>query len=463
MTVGLPSYPTYKPSGLSWLDRIPAHWEIKRNGQLFSQRKETGFAELPILEVSLRTGVRVRSFDAAARKQIMSDRSKYKRAAKGDIAYNMMRMWQGAVGVAPEDGLISPAYVVAPPFPGVESRYFSELFRTAAYMGEVDAHSHGIVKDRNRLYWEDFKQIFSICPPPDEQQSIVRFIKHIDWHTNRYLRTKQRLLALLDEQKQEIIRHTVTHGLHKNDSTKDPSINWLGSIPSHWVVRKLRHCVHIQGGLTPSMGTERFWNGKIPWVTPKDMKLTAIEDSILHVTEEALAETSLTRLRVGTVLLVVRGMILARHVPVAYTTREVTINQDMKALRPFPGLEPRFLTYFLISAQTGFKQVIDESGHGTRRLPTDRLKELTIAFPPTSEEQCSVIESVEENIRQVGAAEACVKRQIAFMREYRTRLITDVVTGQLDVRTAASRLPDEVGDGAGMSVVDAMRLMHKYT
>src|SRR5690349_585746 len=122
MTVNLPPYSSYRPSGLSWLDEIPAHWDVKRNGQLFSQRKETGFAELPILEVSLRTGVRVRRFDAAARKQVMSDRSKYKRAAKGDIAYNMMRMWQGAVGVAPEDGLISPAYVVASPFVGVEPR-----------------------------------------------------------------------------------------------------------------------------------------------------------------------------------------------------------------------------------------------------------------------------------------------------------------------------------------------------
>ena len=149
--------PEYKDSGLSWLGRVPAHWEVRRNGRLFAQRNETGFGSLPILEVSLRTGVRVRDMKDMKRKQVMSDREKYKRAAKGDIAYNMMRMWQGAVGVAPVDGLVSPAYVVARPYPEVEPRYFSYLFRTDAYKNVLDGYSRGIVKDRNRLYWEDFK------------------------------------------------------------------------------------------------------------------------------------------------------------------------------------------------------------------------------------------------------------------------------------------------------------------
>src|ERR1700746_3171636 len=109
------AYPGYKPSGLPWLERIPSHWEIRRNGRLFSQRNETGFPDLPILEVSLKTGVRVRDLANGERKQMMTDRAKYKRAVRGDIAYNMMRLWQGSVGVAPVDGLVSPAYVVARP------------------------------------------------------------------------------------------------------------------------------------------------------------------------------------------------------------------------------------------------------------------------------------------------------------------------------------------------------------
>jgi type I restriction enzyme S subunit len=155
-------YPVYRDSGLPWLGNVPDHWDIRRNGRLFAQRNETGHGKLPILEVSLRTGVRVREIGNGTRKQMMTDRGKYKRAAKGDIAYNMMRMWQGAVGVAPVDGLISPAYVVAMPFPEVDPRYYSYLFRTAVYMREVDTFSRGIVSDRNRLYWDAFKQMLSV-------------------------------------------------------------------------------------------------------------------------------------------------------------------------------------------------------------------------------------------------------------------------------------------------------------
>lgn len=131
---GARAYPRYRESGLLWAPKIPENWQVLRNGRLFSHRVETGFPDLPILEVSLRTGVRVRDMENLKRKQVMSQKEKYKRAAKGDIAYNMMRMWQGAVGVAPVDGLVSPAYVVVKPYPEANSAYFSYLFRTSAYM-----------------------------------------------------------------------------------------------------------------------------------------------------------------------------------------------------------------------------------------------------------------------------------------------------------------------------------------
>jgi restriction endonuclease S subunit len=204
MIEGSRPYPEMKPSGLPWLGDVPEHWDVRRNGRLFGARRETGFPDLPILEVSIRSGVRVRDFDNGGRKQEMADRSKYQRAVRGDIAYNMMRMWQGAVGMTPTDGLVSPAYVVARPFPETEASYYAYLFRTAAYMREIDVFSRGIVPDRNRLYWESFKQMPSVYPPLDEQRLIVRFL---DWHgaqSAKLIRAKKKVIALLNEQKQEI-------------------------------------------------------------------------------------------------------------------------------------------------------------------------------------------------------------------------------------------------------------------
>jgi type I restriction enzyme, S subunit len=191
-------YPEYRDSGVDWLGRVPAHWDVVRNGRLFAQRNETGFPDLPILEVSLRTGVRVRDMESG-RKQQMADRSKYKRAAHGDIAYNIMRMWQGAVGVAPCDGLISPAYVVARPLEGVNSRFYTYLFRTKAYMREVDFASHGIVPDRNRLYWQYFKPLLSPAPPHNEQRRIADFLDAYTAQAQRLVAAKRRTIAVLVE------------------------------------------------------------------------------------------------------------------------------------------------------------------------------------------------------------------------------------------------------------------------
>ena len=211
-------YSAYKPSGVEWLEEVPKHWAMVRNGRLFVQRNEIGFAELPILEISLRTGVRIRDFENSDRKQVMSDRSLYKRAIKGDIAYNMMRMWQGAVGLTPVDGLVSPAYVVAKPLAGADPRYFDVLFRTRRYMAEVDRFSRGIVKDRNRLYWEDFKQMPAPCPPADEQAQIA---SAVDWDTAIIDEGKQRIegqISSLREYRTRLIADVVTGTLDVRDA-----------------------------------------------------------------------------------------------------------------------------------------------------------------------------------------------------------------------------------------------------
>jgi type I restriction enzyme S subunit len=210
VTQGLNPNVKLKPSGVEWLGDVPEHWKVQRNGQLFVQRNQTGFAELPILEVSLKTGIRVRDFENTTRKQVMSDREKYKRAVKGDIAYNMMRMWQGAVGVAPVDGLVSPAYVVARPLDCVDPRYFSNLFRTSAYMNEVDRCSRGIVKDRNRLYWEDFKQIHSPYPPLEEQTQIADSIEEKTHAINHAIEQVMYEISLLREHRTRLIADVVT-------------------------------------------------------------------------------------------------------------------------------------------------------------------------------------------------------------------------------------------------------------
>jgi type I restriction enzyme S subunit len=184
VTCGLDPNVRLKPSGIEWLGDVPEQWCLRRVGLIFKERNQCGSNGLPILVVSLNTGVTVgNEEDEGGRpRRLIEDRSTYKLAIKGDVAYNMMRMWQGAVGVVPVDGLVSPAYIVAKPFPQINSRYFTFIFRTDACKGEINCSSRGIVSDRNRLYWEDFKNLYLPVPDKREQDQIVYFI---DMETRR--------------------------------------------------------------------------------------------------------------------------------------------------------------------------------------------------------------------------------------------------------------------------------------
>ena len=159
-------------------------------------------------------------------------------------------MWHGAVGIAPTDGLVSPAYTWRRPFPETNARLLPYLFRTAAYMREIAVFSRGIVPDRDRLYWESFKQMPSVYSPLDEQQLIVRFL---DWHgtqTAKLIRAKKKLIALLNEQKQAIIHRAVTRGLDPNVKLKPSGIPWLGDVPEGWEVK----CTSPVGEISPQAG-----------------------------------------------------------------------------------------------------------------------------------------------------------------------------------------------------------------
>ena len=151
-----------------------------------------------------------------------------------------MRLWQGAVGVAPVDGLVSPAYVVARPKDGVDSRYYAYLFRTDVYKNEVNKYSRGIVTDRNRLYWDEFKQMPSLFPPPEEQRLIADFLDHHGRQAQRFMGNKRQVIDLLSRQKRVTIDRAISRGLN-SDGACYPSQVPCHSIPKHWIVRRLKY------------------------------------------------------------------------------------------------------------------------------------------------------------------------------------------------------------------------------
>jgi type I restriction enzyme S subunit len=205
-----PSVPL-KPSGISWLAEIPQHWTIVRNLALFTHRVEQGIPGLPVLQVSLHSGITAEDLDQFGRaKRLIADHTKYKLIRKSDLAYNTMRMWQGAAGVCPTDGLVSPAYVVVKPRIGVDPRFYEFVFRTVVYKQQINRYSTGIVSDRNRLYWESFKQMPNFLLPVEEQQEICRFIQEETSSLDAAIKRLQREIELLREYRTRLVADVVT-------------------------------------------------------------------------------------------------------------------------------------------------------------------------------------------------------------------------------------------------------------
>ena len=445
MTGGLKPYPEYREPGLPWLGQIPAHWEVRRNGRLFSQRNETGFADLPILEVSLKTGVRVRNFGDGKRKQIMADHAKYKRAVRADIAYNMMRLWQGAVGVAPVDGLVSPAYVVANPHPGVDSRYYAYLFRISAYMEEVNKYSHGIVTDRNRLYWDEFKQMPSVFPPPDEQRAITRYLDHQNLAISRLIQNKRTQIALLNEQKQALIHRAVTRGLAPSVPLKPSGISWLGDIPHHWELRRLRHL--IKGRLTyGANAAAEFTNPD--W--PRYIRITDFraDGSLKPETFRSLPPDIACDYMVdpGDILLARSGATVGKAFLVVNLTGAACHAGYLIRARPNRNLvSPEFLFAFTQSrAFVGWKDSTFNTAT-IQNIGADKYANLPVPLPSLDEQQ-AILDSVAVAQVPLLATVARLEREIELLREYRTRLVTDLVTGKLDGQEAAFNIQADVDE-----------------
>lgn len=442
------AYPSYRASGLPWVPRVPDGWQVLRNGRLFGHRVETGFPDLPILEVSLRTGVRVRDMENGKRKQVMSRRENYKRAVKGDLAYNMMRMWQGAVGPAPVDGLVSPAYVVVKPYAEANSTYFTYLFRTAAYMREVNKFSRGIVADRNRLYWESFKQMPSLVPPRLEQDQIVAYLRAQDAHIARFIKAKRDLIGLLIEQKQTIIEGAVTQGLDAATEKRDSGIDWIPHIPAHWETCKLKHVAVFN----PSRSESNAFRLSDATVSFLPMECITTDGKLQSVENRKTSEVweGYTYFRRNDVVMAKitpcfengkGGLLDTLPTEIGFGTTEfIVLRAAERRIRPaFLAKLLSLRTFRVLGAD------VMTGAAGQQRVPLGFVKNFRIALPPL-DEQDRILDTLQTATAEQDAAIERIRSEIALIREYRDRLIADAVTGQVDLRDWKPGPDDVVSD-----------------
>ena len=375
------------------------------------------------------------------------DLTNYKVARAGNLVINKMKAWQGSMGIAPCDGIVSPAYYVFD-FDIADRKFGQTLLRSNPYVAHFGQASDGVRVGQWDLTIAAMRQIPVLAPPPDEQAAIVKFLDWANARLERTIRAKRRVIALLTEQKQAIIHRAVTRGLDPTVPLKPSGIAWLGDIPAHWDVWRIGRFAKVGNGSTPSRSESAYWTGgTYPWLNSSQVNRGLIDSADQFVTQTALRDCHLPKVPAGSILVAITGQGKTRGTS-AVLTVEATINQHLAYITNRPDIiSSDFLHIALIAAYSTLRALSDDSGSTKGALTCEDLKRFKLPVPPVSE-QSRLIELIAVETSAVSTAISRLTREIDFLREYRTRLVADVVTGKLDVREVAARLPQDAVDTA---------------
>lgn len=443
-----PAYEKYKQTRCAWLQKIPEHWDFKRlknvathNDEALDERTDP---DLEIEYVDISSVSLVNGIEKTEAMPFEKAPSRARRKVKdGDIIVSTVRTYLKAIAPIsepPENMVVSTGFAVIRPKENLLSGFAGYLLQSNGFVGDVVANSVGV--SYPAINASDLARIPAVEPPLEEQKTISRFLDFKTAQIDTLIAKKKALLEKLAEKRTALISHAVTKGLDPTVAMKDSGVPWLGNIPAHWDAKRLKFVVSTFGGGTPNTGKPEYWNGDIPWVSPKDMKSDFIETTEDYLTEIGVAESATKIVPVDSVLIVVRSGILRHTIPVARNTVEVSLNQDMKALVADERLRPGFVHWFISGLQEGLLPIWSKQGCTVESIEMDYMSNTVIPLPPV-EEQDAILEKILEITSRLDAQAEKVTIIISSLLEYRSSLITHAVTGKIDVRGFATPHPAE--------------------
>jgi type I restriction enzyme S subunit len=269
--------------------------------------------------------------------------------------------------------------------------------------------------------------------PDSETEEILDFLNRETAKIDALIAEQQCLIELLQEKRQAVISHAVTKGLNQDAPMKDSGVEWLGEVPEHWEVKPLKYLVTLASGGTPSKENLAYWDGSIPWASSKDLKADELFDTQDHISQKAIDDGVATLIPAGSILTVVRGMILRHTFPVAITRVPMAINQDLKVIRPSGQVTSGYLAWLLSGSSGEVLSRVDEAGHGTKVLRIDWWLTMMVPVPPVAEQKL-IAESLIKHLQEIVALTDEAHRGVSVLQERRSALISAAVTGQIDVR-----------------------------
>lgn len=433
-------YEAYKDSGVEWFREAPKHWEVTRNKDIFEERGDLSISGAEtLLTVSHITGV-TRRTEKNVNMFMAETMEGYKLCSKGDLIINTMWAWMGALGTANEAGICSPAYGVYKPKKcrQYNHRYFDYLYRTPNAITEMTKRSKGIVSSRLRLYPRDFFQIQTALPFEIEQTAIANYLDKQTAKIDRQIDLLSQKAAQYDKLKQSLINETVTRGLDKTVPMKDSGVEWIGDVPAHWEVQRLKDLGTIE---TSSIDkkiktdeklvklinyknvygnlTKEIWNQDDYMIVSANAK--QLQDKQLKKGDVLFTPSSETIEDIGVSAVVMEYLYNTLY---SYHTLRLRFRKTIYL---------NFKKYLFNNEFVQFYFSKSAKGSTRKILGLNCFYNLEMPIPPTFEEQQNIANYLDEKTSQIDRIIKSINTQIEKLKELRKTLINDVVTGKIKV------------------------------
>jgi type I restriction enzyme S subunit len=446
MIADLKPYPEYKESGLPWLGQVPAHWDLIPNRGLIRKRKVLvgqRHTEYKLLSLT-KQGVIVRDISTGKGK-FSSDMGTSQEVREGDLVFCLFDVPETprTVGLSHFDGMITGAYSVFESKGSGSIRYFESFYLAMDDRKLLSPLYSGL---RNTIPTERLMGAKTPQPSEDEQEAIVRFLDWSNGRLERAIRAKRKVIALLNEQKQAIIHRAVTRGLDLSVPLKPSGIPWLGDIPQHWRVLPLKAVSKIQSGTTLGKDYTGQTVREYPYLRVANVQAGHTNLAVVKTIRVSKDEAARCTLEQGDVLMTEGGDPdkLGRGCVWDAQIASCLHQNHIFAVRPSRSqLIPNFLSALMGTsyARAYFQSTAKQTTNlaSTNKTKIGQFKVLL----PKVDEQKEILAALTEETGPVNNAISRLEHEIDLLREYRTRLVADVVTGKLDVREAAAKLPEE--------------------
>lgn len=425
--VGYAKYDRYKDSGVDWLGEIPADWEQKRLKYVISERNERSkTGEEPLLMVSQKHGLVVRA-DYHDKATVAFSNIDNKIVYKNDLVFNKLKAHLGVFYKSEINlkGIVSPDYAVYKRKAHIENLKFLEmLFSLPIYIQQFIIRATGVAEGLIRLYTSELFDLPVPIPPANVQKDILKFIDDKSIQIDQAINLKQQQIEKLNEYKQIVIQNAVTKGLDANVEMKDSGIDWMGDIPEHWDVIPLKYLLKFHTGGTPESGNYEYYNGDLPWVTISNLKG--------RLTEET-NNISLKGVRKANIPLTPKGSLLFSFKlsvgQVAFAHEDLYTNEAIATFVPDLKID---LDYYYYSLPLFVIHNANTNIYGAKLLNQELIKNAKILSVP-KDEQKLISNHLNKKISEIDVLISHYKTQIEQLKEYKTILINQAVTGKIKV------------------------------